>query len=740
MADPPVLCARHAFGLKGDVSSPIHYGDEATTIYPCGHSVVLYNSEAKDQELIPGLPQTKGITALALAPSRKWLCVAERGLETAQIGVYDVIHRKKKRVVQYQDIQTDTIVHMAFSHDGKYLLTQGSGPEWTLVLWTFDKKTVKPVGSTRTSDGSRSRVRMASFSPRDHGIIAASGDNGILRFLRVQEHQFRAIPFNLKRDPQDYLCHCFVGNRDALVLAGENGDLLYFENFEFRALLTGPPGSKTEATSSLVAFSKGFVAGGVEGSLRVFEKSDDPRAHYECQRVFSVNDSTLMDLTVSPSEETLLIASSDLALTTFNLANCDVANADDSKCFECLATSYHAAGVLALDTCARKPLIATVGADHLLKIWDYRRKICEVSRRFREPPTSVALHPSGLYVLVVFPSQAKLLALLEDEASDVAEVEALGTSHVSFARGGHYFCLVNNSVVTVYDTFSCEKKYSLRAASRVATVVWAKGDRRLATVGRDGSCHTWDLATESRAEEAEGAPKAPFYDGAASVDLKRVFCACEDDSIREFGQKAVGQTAVTEFAPLLSIKTSESVGSLVLDERVLFTGSLSTERPGFVYAHKLTGDDWSTREPLKFPGHSSNITCIKLSYDRSQLFSGGSDGSIYVYDCSDVDQKGRTYVRSKTRDDDYTEEILVRRDELTSGVKEKAELANKVDELVLNNEYQLRLKDMQFKEELLKHQEKYSAELELDGQKFDALNEKKKKMEVLTRRRHRTST
>ena len=78
------------------------------------------------------------------------LCVAERGLETAQIGVYDVVHRKKKRVVQYQDIQTDTIVHMAFSHDGKYLLTQGSGPEWTLVLWAFDKKTVKPVGSTRT--------------------------------------------------------------------------------------------------------------------------------------------------------------------------------------------------------------------------------------------------------------------------------------------------------------------------------------------------------------------------------------------------------------------------------------------------------------------------------------------------------------------------------------------------------------------------------------------------------------
>ena len=115
-----------------------------------------------------------------------------------------------------------------------------------------------------------------------------------------------------------------------------------------------------------------------------------------------------MDLTVSPSEETLLIASSDLALTTFNLANCDVANADDSKRFEASRDVVPCSGVLALDTCARKPLIATVGSlDHLLKVWDYEGRTCEVLVKFREPPTRRRLHPSGLYVLVVFPSQAK---------------------------------------------------------------------------------------------------------------------------------------------------------------------------------------------------------------------------------------------------------------------------------------------------------------------------------------------
>ena len=82
---------------------------------------------------------------------------------------------------------------------------------------------------------------------------------------------------------------------------------------------------------------------------------------------------------------------------------------------------------------------------------------------------------------------------------------------------------MNNSVVTVYDTFSCEKSicYERRLASLL--LYGQKGDRQIATVGRDGSVRPGTSLQNQRAEEAEGAPKAPFYDGAASVDLKRVF-------------------------------------------------------------------------------------------------------------------------------------------------------------------------------------------------------------------------
>ena len=102
----------------------------------------------------------------------------------------------------------------------------------------------------------------------------------------VQEHQFRAIPFNLKRDPQD--CLSFVcGQQGRVGARGRERRLLYFESLRSseHCVHRSPPGAKTEATSSLVAFEKqeNFVAGGVEGSLRVFEKSDDPRAHYSAR-------------------------------------------------------------------------------------------------------------------------------------------------------------------------------------------------------------------------------------------------------------------------------------------------------------------------------------------------------------------------------------------------------------------------------------------------------------------------
>lgn len=50
---------------------------------------------------------------------------------------------------------------------------------------------------------------------------------------------------------------------------------------------------------------------------------------------------------------------------------------------------------------------------------------------------------------------------------------------------------------------------------------------------------------------------------------------------------------------------------------------------------------------------------------------------------------------------EYMEEILVTKEDINARSKQVQELKNAVDELTLNNEYQLRLKDMNYNEKVI---------------------------------------
>lgn len=67
-------------------------------------------------------------------------------------------------------------------------------------------------------------------------------------------------------------------------MSTEQGELYLFENMEFRCVI---PTAILDDSSicNIAAFSKGFVVGGGNGVLRVFERSDDPREFFKCLKV-----------------------------------------------------------------------------------------------------------------------------------------------------------------------------------------------------------------------------------------------------------------------------------------------------------------------------------------------------------------------------------------------------------------------------------------------------------------------
>ena len=71
--------------------------------------------------------------------------------------------------------------------------------------------------------------------------------------------------------------------------------------------------------------------------------------------------------------------------------------------------------LLGLDVCIRKPLIATCSLDRSVRIWNFETCSLELYKEFAEEAYAIALHPSGLYILVGFSDKLRLMNLLIDD-------------------------------------------------------------------------------------------------------------------------------------------------------------------------------------------------------------------------------------------------------------------------------------------------------------------------------------
>ena len=67
---------------------------------------------------------------------------------------------------------------------------------------------------------------------------------------------------------------------------------------------------------------------------------------------------------------------------------------------------------------------------------------------------------------------------------------------------------------------------------------------------------------------------------------------------------------------------------------------------------------------------------------------------------------------------DFTEEILVTKSDLVAKKRENDALMQKVDELKLNNEHQLRQKDMKYKDRIKDVTDKFQTELDSNRNKL----------------------
>jgi len=563
-------------------------------------------------------------------------------------------------------------VSLAFSPDSKLLMAQGGAPDWSLTIWTWEK--AKFVATIKTAPSPGSAIYQCSFCPTDNNLICVTG-NGVFKQLKLVDSNLKVLPNALnKREPQNYLCHTWL-SEERVVMGTDTGDLLVVDSLELKAFIPRPP-SDSNSIESIVGFSKGIVTGSDDGSIAIYDKTEE-KEQYKRTKVFRIDNNAvkIRHLAVSHTEEQLVIATDNNQLYQFNLTNADIMKADETN-FDFLATSFHSGQITGVDTCVRKPLVATCGLDKSVRMWNYVDKTLELTKYFNEEAHSLALHPSGLHLLVGFSDKMRLLNVVMDDMRPFKEFAIKACRECKFSHGGQMFAAVNGNTINVFATYTCENLGNLRGHNgKVRSVCWSADDTKIVSCGMDGAVYEWNLKDFKRV--GESVLKSCNYTCAVCTpDGKTSFAVGSDKKIKEITDSNIVKEYDLPGAVLCQVVLSHS-------GRMLFTATDT----GSIQSWKFP----LTNEVQDHQCHSRAVSRMCMTYDDAHLFTVGEDGVLLMLDVRDKE------IRAAKRDKEllpFSEEILVTKSDLEEKTALTTDLKLKVDELQLHNDYQLRLKDM----------------------------------------------
>ncbi|CAM9422149.1 unnamed protein product, partial [Choristocarpus tenellus] len=434
-SDGTFILPRHAFGVEGPIQDNVAFvaiPDPDTEggglmleylVHPVGQQIALYRVDDGSMKFLQGRQKNvREILALSVSPNKRVIAVCEKGRQpgedpgSAQVSVYHVASFKRIRTMLFPG-RADFLT-CCFSGDNKWLLTIGGEPECVLVMWNWEKEKVM---STAQVHGMATR---AVFNPHKHSCFTTSGPMHLRLWSTSSESVFKPHSLLPQSQEQDnFVDHTWIRGRSgqptrmAAITDGEGvlgqsmhahrgASVLIFDSTDVHPFLEVKQTIQVELPGScrletLVTFSKGFIVagGGVNGFLSVYENMDDQRDPYMLIKNFTAKGSALGGLAVNRNSEMVYAYSKTNELLTFNLGNVDVLDEGENHFHMLLPGGNHVGAVVDMSACMMKPVVATVGADRSLRVWNFLKWKCDVVHDFRvEDPTCVSLHPTGFQV------------------------------------------------------------------------------------------------------------------------------------------------------------------------------------------------------------------------------------------------------------------------------------------------------------------------------------------------------
>nr|CAH8853750.1 unnamed protein product [Trichobilharzia regenti] len=507
---------------------------------------------------------------------------------------------------------------------------------------------------------------------------------------------------------------------------------------------------KTSMSSQVMRYPSVSVTGGVIGGaggavatttatvsskdeyklLRSIHIPYDPAISIDSE--FNVGQN-ITQLVISPSEDFIIATTDTHQIYQFNLNSVDLSikggdlvskknlvNAvvrgqnlpKDTMIFEPVSQSFHNGQILGMDVCMRKPLIATCATDRTVRIWNYETNDLELTKQFAEEAFSIALHPSGLYVLVGFSDKLRLMNILIDDIRTFHEFTIRGCRECAFSNGGHLLAAVNGNVIQIYSVTTFENVTNLKGHNgKIRSIVWSDDDNKLISCGMDGAVYEWDPQKGTRINES--VLKACGYTSVTvSQDAKTLYAVGSDKTLKEISDSQIIREIESPDVLLTTVAVSRS-------GRMLFCGCQNGHIKSF-HMPLTERSDWQD-----YIGHCGSVTKARMAATDDYLITVSDDCSVMIWRIQDREARSNKAEKEIV----WAEEILITKSDLEEKNLIMSELKTRVEELKMENEYQLRLKDMNYNERIKELTEKFIQEMETLKTKNQLLKTEKEREE-----------
>ncbi|XP_054521997.1 cilia- and flagella-associated protein 57 isoform X6 [Pan troglodytes] len=637
-----------------------------------------------------GSEKSQGMLALSISPNRRYLAISETVQEKPAITIYELssIPCRKRKVLNNFDFQVQKFISMAFSPDSKYLLAQTSPPESNLVYWLWEKQKVMAIVRIDTQNNP---VYQVSFSPQDNTQVCVTG-NGMFKLLRFAEGTLKQTNFQ-RGEPQNYLAHTWVAD-DKIVVGTDTGKLFLFESGDQRWETSIMVKEPTDGSKSLDVIQE-------SESLIEFPPVSSPL----------------------PSYEQMVAASSHSQMSMPQV----FAIAAYSKGFACSAGPGR---VLLFEKMEEK---------------DFYRE----SREIRIPVDPQSNDPSqsdkqDVLCLCFSPSEETLVA---STSKNQLYSITMSLTEISKGEPAHFEYLM----------------YPLHSAPITGLATCIRKPF-IATCSLDRSIRLWNYETNTLElfkeyqEEAYSISLHPsgHFIVVGFADKLRLMNLLIDDirSFKEYSVRGCGECSFSNGGHLFAAVNGnvihvytttslENISSLkghtgkILREisafDVTYTAIVISHSGRMMFVGTSVGTIRAMKYPLplqkefnEYQAHAGPITKMLLTFDDQFLLTAAEDGCLFTWKVFDKDGRGI----KREREVGFAEEVLVTKTDMEEKAQVMLELKTRVEELKMENEYQLRLKDMNYSEKIKELTDKFIQEMESLKTKNQVLRTEKEKQDV----------